>query len=73
MKYPRIAEKMFIKINTVIDFIKLKFTKPRFNSIEIFVIAEISDIKKYPTIRAYVPKYFGKKIMQSINMADEMA
>ena len=33
----------------------------RFLSIMIFIIDDVVDIKAYPTIREYVPIYFGRK------------
>ena len=69
---PRVAEATLIKTRIKIVFIKFKLINFLFDSIEIFIIAELSDIKKYPIIKAQVPKYFGKKKMLKINIAEEM-
>ena len=37
-----------------------------------FIIDVVVDIKRYPTIRANVPIYFGRNIIDKINRADEI-
>ena len=46
IKFPSIAENTFIITKTTMVFIKLRFIRFRFRSIEIFIIDEIRDIKK---------------------------
>lgn len=71
MKYPNIeANAIIIKtINSVLR--KLRSISFLFLSINAFIIAEVNAIKKYPTIRANVPIYFGKKMMHKIKRAEE--
>lgn len=71
-KIPRIEEKILIIINKKTVFRKSRFASFRLISIEIFMIDEMNDIRKYPMISAYVPKYLGKNIMLAINTADEI-
>lgn len=71
MKIPRQEDIRLVKISRKIVFRKLKLTKFRFASIDTFIIADISDIKKYPIINANVPKYFGKNIILNIKIDEE--
>ena len=68
---PRSAENKLINIIKNDVFKNSRLTKFRFFSIKIFIIAEISDIKKYPIIKAYVPKYLGRNNMHNIKIDDE--
>ena len=69
---PKNVEK--IEINSIfkIVFINFSETKFRFFNIMIFIIVDVVDIKKYPTISAYVPIYFGKKYIDNIRSAEDM-
>lgn len=71
VKIPRQEDIKFVKMSKNIVFRKPKLTRFRFASIDTFIIAEMSDIKKYPIISANVPKYFGKKIMLNIKIEEE--
>ena len=73
IKLPINADNIFIIINVKMVFKNLRFTSFLFISIDIFIIEEMRDIKKYPIISAYVPKYFGKKNMLNIKTTDDIA
>lgn len=49
---PSEAEKILIKIKRKMVFKKLRFARFLFISIEIFMLADINAINKYPTIKA---------------------
>lgn len=69
---PIVAENKLIIIKNISVFKKPKFARFLFISIDIFITAEITDIKKYPIIREYVPKYFGKNTMQKMRTAEDI-
>lgn len=70
---PRIDENALINIRIIIVFKNFKFTRFRLSNIDIFIMHEKIDIRKYPIISEYVPKYLGKNIIHKINTAEEMA
>ena len=70
---PRMAEKKFINNKTIIVFRNLRFTRFLLNSIEIFIMLDMMDIRIYPMISEYVPVNLGKNIIHKIRIADEMA
>ena len=61
IKYPISAEKLEISIIFAIILINSNEIKFRFLSITIFIIDDVVDIKRYPTMSEKVPIYFGKK------------
>ena len=73
MKIPKSDDIKLINNRTNIVFKKLKLTRFLFKSIEIFVIADIIDIDRYPIKTEYVPKYLGKNIIHKIKIDDEIA
>lgn len=70
-KYPSRAESKLIMVRIAIVFKNSKLARFRFVSIDMFIIDETTDIKKYPKIREYVPRYLGKKIMHNIRIAED--
>ena len=61
---------MMMRIKTV--FRKPRLTRPRLYNIDMFILADVIDIRKYPIINEYVPRYFGKKKMLSTKSAEDM-
>ena len=73
IKTPKLADNAVTPSIVKMVLIKSKLTKLRFFNIERFNIDEIIDIKIYPTINANVPIYLGRKYIQEIKTADEIA
>ena len=67
-----LAEMRFIKTKVRIVFIKFRLISPRLYNIDMFMHADVADIKKYPRISEYVPRYRGRKKMLIIKRADEI-
>lgn len=71
-KIPMQADNRFITTKLKSVFRKLRFARFLFSSMEIFITAEVTDIRKYPMMSEYVPKYFGKKMIQKISKLEEI-
>lgn len=54
------------------DLVKVRSTICLFVSMRIFKIEEQTDIRTYPTIKAYVPINFGKKKIDKTSRAEEI-
>ena len=72
MKIPKLADKRLMMMSIKTVFRKPRLTRPRLYNIDMFMLADVIDIRKYPIINEYVPRYFGKKKMLSIKSAEDM-
>lgn len=73
VKIPNMAENAVIPSIIIMVLTKSKLTKFLFFSIKIFNIEEVNDINTYPTIKAKVPMYLGRKYMHTIKIPEDIA
>ena len=71
IRKPTKAESVVITIIIPATFRNLKSTRFRFDSIKMFMVDALTDINKYPTIKAYVPINLGRIVIEMINRSAE--